>query len=177
MNFIISQWVHRHALLHDCQFLCGCVAHRDFVPQCSSNACTTQADFIKSTTGISTHHCCLQLSVSLVTTTTIFGFEWQVLRGMIKTGQLSAFISNTLDLTGNATENKHYFCAAVCVGAVRASWPVSAVSLCPGVFFIHLEAGGQPGCPATQLQLKPAKDKKQNKTKHRGVIICDFTDI
>lgn len=83
---------------------------------------------------------------------------------MIKTGQLSVFISNTLDLTGNATENKHYFCAAVCVGAVRASWPVSAVSLCPGVFFIHLEAGGQPGCPATQLQLKPAKDKKQNKT-------------
>lgn len=57
--------VHCHALLHDCQFLCGCVAHRDFAPQCSSYACTTQAEFIKSTTGMATHHCCLQLSVSL----------------------------------------------------------------------------------------------------------------
>lgn len=36
-------------------------------------------------------------------------------------------------------------------------WPVSAVSLCPGVFFIHLEAGRQPGCPATQLQHKPVQ--------------------
>lgn len=94
---------------------------------------------------------------------------------MIKTGQLSSFISNTLDLTGNATENKHYFCAAVCDRAVRASWPVSAVSLCPGVFFIHLEAGGQPGCPATKLQLKPAKDNKKKEKKK--VIICNFTDI
>lgn len=36
-------------------------------------------------------------------------------------------------------------------------WPASAVSLCPGVLFIHLEAGGQPSCPVTRLQHRPVQ--------------------
>ena len=36
-------------------------------------------------------------------------------------------------------------------------WPASAVSLCPGVLFIHLEAGRQPSCPVTRLQHRPVQ--------------------
>lgn len=48
-----------------------------------------------------------------------------------------------------------------CVGPGNEDdlWPASAVSLCPGVLFIHLEAGRQPGYLATQLQHKTAQSK------------------
>lgn len=81
---------------------------------------------------------------------------------MIKTGQLSVFISNTLDLTGNATENKHYFCAAVCRGSEGVLTCISCVSVSRSV--LH-SSGGRgaaklPGHTATAQTCQGQKTKQ-----------------
>lgn len=59
---------------------------------------------------------------------------------------------------------------AVCPGSEGDLWPASAMSLCPGVFFIHLEAGRQPGCPATQLQHKLVQGWNNRRTKTENMV-------